>query len=93
MAAKYPDLLDGMVFMSSAPDIRALLTSFAGSGMSIASLNNDTRFGKGFIYLILHGLTRLRLSLGSLNSSYLVSGDIYDAQQSLFHFPYFDPGT
>jgi len=30
---------------------------------------------------------------GSLDSSYLVSGDICDAQPSLFHFPYFDPAV
>ncbi|KAF8803236.1 alpha/beta-hydrolase [Phlegmacium glaucopus] len=72
VAEKYAGLLDGMVLMSSAPDVPALLTSFAASSLGIASLNNSTRFG-------------------SLNSSYLVSGDIYDAQRSLFHFPYFDP--
>ena len=77
--------------MSSAPDIPALLTSFAASSIGIASLNNNTRFGEHF----LPNQTSFLFSVcptGSLNSSYLVSGDIYDAQRSLFHFPYFDPG-
>jgi len=74
VAEKYSGLLDGMVLMSSAPDIPALLTSLATSSISIASLKNNTRFG-------------------SLNFSYLVSGDIYDAQRSLFHYPYFDPAV
>jgi hypothetical protein len=46
VAEKYAGLLDGMVLMSSAPDVPALLTSFAASSIGIASLNNDTHFGK-----------------------------------------------
>jgi hypothetical protein len=46
VAEKYSGLLDGMVLMSSAPDVPALLTSFAASSIGIASLNNNTRFGK-----------------------------------------------
>ena len=46
VAEKYPGLLDGMVLMSSAPDVPALLTSFAASSIGIASLNNNTRFGE-----------------------------------------------
>ena len=101
VADKYPGLLDGMVLMSSAPDVPALLTSFAASSLGIASLNNSTRFGKqgpwgyNLTYRSSTFLIHIRTHIfppGSLNSSYLVSGDIYDAQRSLFHFPYFDPG-
>lgn len=61
VAEKYSGLLDGIVLMSSAPDIPALLTSFAASSIGIASLNNNTRFGK-------HDLTQ-RLSY----SAYMLS--------------------
>ena len=46
VAEKYSGLLDGMVLMSSAPDIPSLLTSFAASSIGIASLNNKNRFGE-----------------------------------------------
>ena len=46
VAEKYSGLLDGMVLMSSAPDVPSLLTSFAASSIGIASLNNRNRFGE-----------------------------------------------
>jgi hypothetical protein len=46
VAEKYSGLLDGMVLMSSAPDVPSLLTSFAASSIGIASLNNKNCFGE-----------------------------------------------
>ena len=51
VAEKYSGLLDGMVLMSSAPDLSSSLTSFAASSISIASLNNKSRFGEHGPYL------------------------------------------